>query len=221
MKRVILILTIILGQVLTAQTAKEIIQKNIQATGGLTQWKLLNTILLQGKVILGVKEEYPVSIYQARPNLTKTAVIVNKKEQVVEGYDGKKGYAMNYATNKLQEYPSYKPESFDTDFIDYEQKGFSAEVLGEEKIGDREAFKVELTKNVNKTIYYFDKQNFMLLREVKKEETISYSDYRKVGNLTMPFRIEASSPKKDADYVMIFRKIELNKVFPENTFKFK
>lgn len=221
MKRVILILTIILGQVLTAQTAKEIIQKNIQATGGLTQWKLLNTILLQGKVILGVKEEYPVSIYQARPNLTKTAVIVNKKEQVVEGYDGKKGYAMNYATNKLQEYPSYKPESFDTDFIDYEQKGFSAEVLGEEKIGDREAFKVELTKNVNKTIYYFDKQNFMLLREVKKEETISYSDYRKVGNLTMPFRIEASSPKKDADYLMIFRKIELNKVFPENTFKFK
>lgn len=221
MKRVILILTIILGQVLTAQTAKEIIQKNIQATGGLTQWKLLNTILLQGKVILGVKEEYPVSIYQTRPNLTKTAVIVNKKEQVVEGYDGKKGYAMNYATNKLQEYPSYKPESFDTDFIDYEQKGFSAEVLGEEKIGDREAFKVELTKNVNKTIYYFDKQNFMLLREVKKEETISYSDYRKVGNLTMPFRIEASSPKKDADYVMIFRKIELNKVFPENTFKFK
>lgn len=221
MKRVIFILTIILGQVLTAQTAKEVIQKNIQATGGLTQWKLLNTILLQGKVILGVKEEYPVSIYQARPNLTKTAVIVNKKEQVVEGYDGKKGYAMNYATNKLQEYPSYKPESFDTDFIDYEQKGFSAEVLGEEKIGDREAFKVELTKNVNKTIYYFDKQNFMLLREVKKEETISYSDYRKVGNLTMPFRIEASSPKKDADYVMIFRKIELNKVFPENTFKFK
>lgn len=221
MKRVILILTIILGQVLTAQTAKEIIQKNIQATGGLTQWKLLNTILLQGKVILGVKEEYPVSIYQARPNLTKTAVIVNKKEQVVEGYDGKKGYAMNYATNKLQEYPSYKPESFDTDFIDYEQKGFSAEVLGEEKIGEREAFKVELIKNVNKTIYYFDKQNFMLLREVKKEETISYSDYRKVGNLTMPFRIEASSPKKDADYVMIFRKIELNKVFPENTFKFK
>lgn len=221
MKRVILILTIILGQVLTAQTAKEIIQKNIQATGGLTQWKLLNTILLQGKVILGVKEEYPVSIYQARPNLTKTAVIVNKKEQVVEGYDGKKGYAMNYATNKLQEYPSYKPESFDTDFIDYEQKGFSAEVLGEEKIGEREAFKVELIKNVNKTIYYFDKQNFMLLREVKKEETISYSDYRKVGNLTMPFRIEASSPKKDSDYVMIFRKIELNKVFPENTFKFK
>lgn len=220
MNKIILILGLILGQFFYAQTAKQIIDKNIQVTGGLSQWKLLNTILLQGRVILGVKEEYPVKIYQARPNLTKTIVTIGKKEQTIEGYDGKKGYAMNYATNKIQEYPSYKPESFDTDFINYEQKGFIAELLGVEKIGDKEVFKVELTKNVNKTIYFFDKQTYMLLREIKKEETINYSDYKKVGNLTMPFRIEASTPKKDSDYVMIFNKIELNKAFKEDTFKF-
>lgn len=220
MKKIFLILTIVLGQFLFSQTAKEIIDKNIQLTGGLIQWKSLNTILLEGKVILGLKEEYPVRIYQSRPNLTKTIVVVGKKEEVVEGYDGKKGYAMNYATNKLQEYPNYKPESFDTDFIDYEQKGFTAEVLGEEKIGDRDTFKVELTKNVNKTIYYFDKQTYLLLREVKKDETINYSDHKRVGKLMMPHRIEASSPKKDGDYVMIINKIELNKAFDDKTFKF-
>lgn len=201
-------------------TAKEIIDKNIQVTGGLIRWKLLNTISLQGKVVLGVNEEYPIKIYQARPNLTRTILTVKKKDETVEGFDGKKGYAMNYATNKLQEYPNYKPESFDTDFIDYEQKGFTAEVLGEEKIDDKESFKVELTKNVNKTIYFFDKQTYMLLREVKKDETISYSDYRKVGHLQMPFRIEGSS-QKNVNYLIILNKIELNKVFPEDTFKFK
>jgi hypothetical protein len=36
----------------------------------------------------------------------------------------------------------------------------------------------------------------------------------------MPFRIESSSPKKDSDYVMLINKIDLNKAFPENTFKF-
>lgn len=220
MKKIFLILTMVLGQFLFSQTAKEIMEKNIQLTGGLIQWKSLNTILLEGKVILGLKEEYPVRIYQSRPNLTKTIVVVGKKEEVVEGYDGKKGYAMNYATNKLQEYPNYKPESFDTDFIDYEQKGFTAEVLGEEKIGDRDTFKVELTKNVNKTIYYFDKQTYLLLREVKKDETINYSDHKRVGKLMMPHRIEASSPKKDGDYVMIINKIELNKAFDDKTFKF-
>lgn len=221
MREIILILALFLGKVSFAQTAKQIIDKNIQVTGGIIQWKLLNTILLQGKVILGVKEEYPVKIYQARPNLTKTVVMINKKEQILEGFDGKKGYAMNYAANKLQEYPNYKPESFDTDFIDYEQKGFSAELLGEEKIGDREVYKVELTKNVNKTIYFFDKQSYMLLREIKKEEIIDYSDYRKVGHLMMAFRIEASTPKKDSDYVMLIHKIELNKAFEDGVFKFK
>lgn len=221
-KKMSIVFAIMIAMVSFAQapTAKQIIDKNIQATGGLIQWKLLNTILLQGKVILGVKEEYPVKIYQARPNLTKTVVIVNKKEQIIEGFDGKKGYAMNYATNKLQEYPNYKAESFDTDFIDYEQKGFTAQLLGEEKVGEIQTYKVELTKNVNKTIYFFDKQTYFLIKEIKKEETINYSDYRKVGNLTMPFRIESSSPKKDADYVMLINKIETNKAFPERAFKF-
>ena len=197
MRKIFLITLVFLAQIFFAQTAAQIIDKNIQNTGGLVQWKLLNTILLQGKVILGVNEEYPVKIYQARPNLTKTIVVNGKKEQVIEGYDGKKGYAMNYAVNKLQEYPNYKPESFDTDFINYEQKGFTAELLGVEKLGDKEVFKVEL-----------------------RGETITYSDYKKVGNLLMPFRIEASSPKKDSDYVMIFSKIELNKAFKDDTFKF-
>lgn len=200
-------------------TAKHIIEKNIQATGGVINWKRLNSTILQGKVILGIKEEYPIKIYQSRPNLTKTIVTVNKKEQVVEGYDGKKGYAMNYATNKLQEYPSYIPESFDTDFIDYEQKGFSAKLLGEEKLGDNEVFKVELTKNVNKTIYYFDKNTYLLLRETKRDEVTNYSDYKKVGQLMMPFKIEGSSSKNNS-YTIIINKIEINKVFPENTFKF-
>ena len=159
LRKINIVFALILSMGIFAQTpvitAKQIIDKNIQVTGGLTQWKLLNTILLQGKLVLGVKDEYPVKIYQARPNLTKTIVMVNKKEQVLEGFDGKKGYAMNYATNKLQEYPSYKPESFDTDFIDYEQKGFTAEFLGEEKVGNIDAYKIELTKNINKTIYFF------------------------------------------------------------------
>ena len=225
LRKINIVFALILSMGIFAQTpvitAKQIIDKNIQVTGGLTQWKLLNTILLQGKLVLGVKDEYPVKIYQARPNLTKTIVMVNKKEQILEGFDGKKGYAMNYATNKLQEYPSYKPESFDTDFIDYEQKGFTAEFLGEEKVGNIDAYKIELTKNINKTIYFFDKQTYYLVKEIKKEETILYSEHRKVGNLVMPFKIESSSQKKDFAYVMLISKIELNKAFFEGAFVFK
>ncbi|SDG08715.1 histidine kinase [Epilithonimonas hungarica] len=220
MNRIIVLFAIIFSQIIFAQTAKEIIDRNIESSGGLTNWKLLNTVQIQGRVTLGVNDSYLMKIYQQRPNLTKTAIVVGGKETPVEGYDGTNGYAMNYAQNKLQKYNDYIPESFDNDFIDWENKGFEAELLGKEKIGEQIYFKVELTKNVNKTIYYFDVKNYSLFREIKKDETLTYSDYRKVGNLLMPYRIESSSPKKDSDYVMMINKIEINKELPKNTFKF-
>ncbi|MFP3590887.1 histidine kinase [Chryseobacterium sp. SIMBA_038] len=220
MKKLLLVFVLIYSQTFFAQTAKEIIEKNIELSGGLTNWKLLNSVLLQGKVVLGIKDEYPIKIFQERPNLTKTVLTINNKETAIEGYDGNKGYAMNYATNKVQEYPNYVPESFDNDFIDWENKGFDAKYLGKEKVGEIYCHKVELTKNVNKNYYYFDTKTYMLLKEIKKDETLNYSDYRKVGNLVMPFRIESSSPKKDGDYVMLINKIDINKVFPTNIFKF-
>ncbi|KUJ53121.1 histidine kinase [Chryseobacterium sp. JAH] len=220
MKKLLTVFVLIFSQLSFAQTAKEIIDKNIELSGGLTGWKLLNSVLLQGKVILGIKDEYPIKIYQQRPNLTKTVLTINGKDTAIEGYDGNKGYAMNYATNKLQVYPEYISESFDNDFIDWENKGFEAKYLGKEKVGDIYCHKVELTKNVNKNYYYFDTKSFMLLKEIKKEESLTYSDYKKVGNLVMPFRIESSSAKKDGDYVILLNKVEINKVFPAHIFKF-
>ncbi|MBP1163765.1 MULTISPECIES: histidine kinase [unclassified Chryseobacterium] len=220
MKKLLLVFGLIFSHVIFGQTAKEIIDKNIELSGGLTNWKLLNSVLLQGKVVLGIKDEYPIRIFQQRPNLTKTLITTGGKETAIEGFDGSKGYAMNYAANKLQEYPEYVPESFDNDFIDWENKGFDAKYLGKEKVGEIYCHKVELTKNVNKNMYYFDTKTYMLIKEVKKDETLVYSDFKKVGSLTMPFRIESSSTKKDGDYVMLLNRIDINKVFPANIFKF-
>ncbi|MGZ5284803.1 MAG: histidine kinase [Kaistella sp.] len=220
MRKILLVFIILMSGIVSAQTAKEIIEKNIELSGGLTNWKLLNSIIIHGKLTLGINDHYPIKIFQERPNLTKTVITLNKKETAIEGYDGKKGYAINYATNKLQEYPNYNAESFDTDFIDWESKGFEANYRGKEKVGESYCHKVELIKNVNKTLYYFDTKTYMLLKEVKSDESLIYSDYRKVGSLQMPFRIESSSPKKDSDYVVLINKIETNKVLPANTFKF-
>ncbi|SPW32772.1 Uncharacterised protein [Elizabethkingia miricola] len=49
MKKLILVVLVGVCQMFFSQTAEQIIEKNIQSTGGLTQWKLLNSIMLQGK----------------------------------------------------------------------------------------------------------------------------------------------------------------------------
>lgn len=222
MKKIILTLIIfpLWGTGGFAQTAKEIIDKNIELSGGLANWKRLNSVVLSGNVTLGINDKFPITIYQQRPNLTKTTIVIDKKENTIEGFDGKKGYAMNYAANKIQENPDYVPEGFDSDFMDWENKGFTAKYLGKEKAGSTNCHKIELSKNSEKTYYYFSVSDFMLLKEEKKDETLIYSDYRKIGNLQFPFRIESSSATKDSDYVILLYKIETNKTLPANTFKF-
>lgn len=219
MRKLILVLFVAAFQFAFTQNAAQIINKNIEATGGLKNWKQLNSILLQGKVILGVNDEYPVRIYQQRPNLTKTVVVVGKKENVVEGFDGNKGYKMDYVQNRLVVDNAYISESFDSDFIDFENKGFTARFLGTENWNNTPVLKVELTKNQNRTLYYFDAKTYMLLKETKKDETLEYSDYRRAGTLLMPYKIVSSSPKKDGDYSILLNSVAVNRAFPGDTFK--
>jgi hypothetical protein len=84
MKQLILIFSVIFSIVLSAQSAKDIIDKNIENSGGLTNWKLLNTVQIQGRVTLGVNDSYPIKIYQQRPNLTKTAIVMGGKETLLK-----------------------------------------------------------------------------------------------------------------------------------------
>jgi hypothetical protein len=61
---------------------------------------------------------------------------------------------MNYVVNKLQIQKDYVAESFDTDFIDFENKGFSAQVLGKEKVGRERMFQSRAYSKINKTVYF-------------------------------------------------------------------
>ncbi len=218
--KISVILGLVCSSLLLAQSGKEIIERNIERSGGLVKWKTLNSVILHGKVTLGIKDEYPIRIYQQRPNLTRTVITIGKKETAIEGYDGKVGYGMNYASGKLQKYPDYVPESFDNDFIDFESKGFSAKLIGKTKVGDKECYKVELTKNVNQTYYYFDTETYMVLKEESRDETLYYSDYRKVGELSFAFKMVSETKDGESDYVMVFNKIEVNREIPRESFKF-
>ncbi|PIE50139.1 MAG: histidine kinase [Flavobacteriales bacterium] len=218
--KIIQLLMVLISLGLFGQTGKEIIEKNIEKSGGARAWKLLHTIQLKGSVTLSLTEEFPIEILQARPNLTKTSIWINNQKRTIEGFDGKQGYEIDYAKNQLVVNPQYKVQSFDNDFLDFENKGFKARFLGKENIDGISTYKVELTKNVNKTYYYFDTKTYMLIKEENQEETLLYKNYKRIGNLFFPFRIEGSNPKKKTDYVLNFNEIKTNKAFPKSTFRF-
>jgi hypothetical protein len=73
-------------------------------------------------------------------------------------------------------------------FLDYAARGNKAELLGQEKLGTVNAYKVKLTtKDSAATTYYFDPTTYYLIQAVRTGEmmgqqmdvTTSYSDFKK------------------------------------------
>ncbi len=203
-----------------AQQADQIIVRHIVETGGAPAWKNLTSVYLKGNVSLSQSEVYPVEIFQQRPDLKKTIISIKGKKKVLEGYDGKKGYGMNYATNNLQVVPDYKVENFDSDLLMWKEFGFIASLEGSGDVDGNDCYIISLTKNKNKFLYFIDKNTYQLLKEDGPEEILYYSNYKKIKGLSFPFKIVSQSKKKEGDYSLNLQSVETNKAFPPQTFKF-
>jgi len=86
-------------------------------------------------------------------------------------------------------------------FTVYAEKGYKAELLGNEAVGSANAAKVKLTAPDNTSaVYYFDLGTGLLIKSVAQgdmqgqqvENTTTYSDYREVDGYSMPYKVTIS-----------------------------
>lgn len=203
----------------SAQTAESIINQHLENSGGIEKWRSLNSIILEGEATLGVEQSYPIIIYHRRPYEKKVAFIMDGKEILNEGYDGKNGWTFNEISNKNEKVPGYQPDSFDSDMMEYNKKGFEAEYVGKDKVEGKECYKVVLTKHTNKITYCFSVKDYSLLSEETSEETILYFDYKSFGGLEFATKL-IGRPKDGGEYVIRFNKIQINPSIPDRIFKF-
>ena len=76
-----------------AQTADDIIAKNIKATGGMDKLKAAKTIRMTGKLSLSQGLEAPVVLEQKRPNSVRMEFTIQGMTGV-QAYDGKIGWSL-------------------------------------------------------------------------------------------------------------------------------
>ena len=202
-----------------AQTAEQIIHQHLENSGGISNWKKLNSIILKGDAILGLDQSYPMTIYHRRPYEKKVSFTVQGKEMLNEGYDGKNGWTFNEISGKNEIMKSYEPDSFDSDMLDYQKKGFTAKFTGKATSEGKECYKVELTKNVNKVTYCFSTKDYTLLWEENGEEKLMYYDYKKFNGLEFATRI-VGQPNDGGEYVINFSSIKINPAIDDKVFKF-
>jgi outer membrane lipoprotein-sorting protein len=206
-KRFFLFAFILAGALsVNAQTADEILAKYFENTGGLEKWISLKSSKMAGMMAMQGME-FPGTVYAALPNKQRVEVNVMGKA-IVQAYDGETAWWINpfMGGEDPQKMPDEMAEEmtrqeFQSDFINYKEKGHAVELEGTEEVEGAEAFKIKLTKKSGDVEYhYFDSEYYvpiMMKTTVKSgpaqgqmAETYM-SDYQEVDGMMFPFFIES------------------------------
>ena len=184
-----------------AQTADEIVARNLEAKGGLEKWKAVNSLKMTGTITVQGKE-LPLTIYSKRPNLMRHEMAVGDF-RVVQAFDGTRAWAINPMTKgKPQELPREAAEmirntaEFDGALVDYKGKGHAVELVGTESADGTEVHHLRLTmKNGNVQHYYIDAKTGLERRVTQQVDTgpgrtqtlsTEMRDFRPVSGVMIP-----------------------------------
>jgi len=220
---------------LWAQTADEIIAKNIQARGGADKLKSVQCIKTTATLTLGPGMEAPGSLIQKRPSMARLEFTVQGLT-AVQAYDGKTAWQiMPFMGKKDPELMSADEtkemeENADLDgpLVDYKAKGHQVELLGKEKVEGTDAYKLKITlKNGDVVTQYIDADSFLEIKEETKrmvrgtelELESSIGDYKEVGGIVFPFAVENGAKGSSQKEKITVSKIELNVPADDSIFK--
>jgi outer membrane lipoprotein-sorting protein len=210
----------------SAQNADQIVAKVIAARGGLAKLRAIHSERVSGKISFG-EVTGPFVVELKRP-LKMHMQLTIQNQTMVRVYDGQsQGWANNPFAGKMNpdamtedELRNITEESdFDGPLVDYKRKGNQVELVGKDKVNEKDVWRVKLTtKNGDVRFYLFDANSFHLLKwegqrkyEGKELPVESYfSDYREVGGLKFAYAIDSGSSATDLTQKIRIEKIELN-----------
>ena len=220
---------------LWAQTADEIIAKNVQARGGMEKLKSVKSIKSTATMAMGPGMEAPGVLIQKRDNLARLEFTIQGLT-AVQAYDGKNAWqVMPFMGKKDAELMSADESKeveemadIDGPMVDYKSKGNQVELLGKEKLEGTDAYKLKVTlKNGDVQTVYIDADSFLEIKEetkrmVRGSEMVvesSIGDYKEVGGIIFPFAEESGMKGSPQKQKLTITKIELNVPVDEAIFK--
>lgn len=223
-----------LAVAVSAQTADEILDKHIKATGGIEKQKALQSVKMIGKMKMGPME-VPFTMIKARPGQLRSDFTVQGMTGT-QAFDGTTGWSvMPFLGKKDPEkmsddmLASMRDEAdFDGPLIDYKAKGHKIELLGKEDVQGSPAYKLHLTtKEGLESNLFIDAETYLMLKvaskrkvqgqEVEQESTMG--DYKEVGGMMMPFSMEVKAKGAPAGQALVIEKYELNPKVDASMFK--
>jgi len=231
---VLAVLALALASPVHAQTADELIAKNIKAKGGMDKIKAMKSLRATGHMALGPEMEAPFVMTLKRPNEMRMEFTLQGMTGV-QAYDGKSAWAvMPFMGKKDPEAMSAddtkmvaEQSDFDGPLVDYKAKGNKVELEGREQVEGVNAYKLKVTRPDGEIRYiYLDPDAYL---EIKTEATrvvrgtpmdveTTIGDYKEVAGVMMAHSIESGPKGSTQRQKMTVDKYEPNVDIPETQF---
>lgn len=246
MKKYSILLAIVLMSgwaTLQAQTADEILNNYFENTGGVDAWRAVEGMRMKAKVNQGGME-IPLEIVRMKDGRQMTSITFQGLELKQGVFDGEVLWGTNMMTQKAEKSDAEATEmmkkemnDFPDPFLDYQDKGYTVELMGKEDFNGTETFKIKLVKEPitvdgeevqDVSYYFFETENFVPIAihsEIKQGQAkgmmseITFSDYQEVEGLYMPFTM-SQGVKGQGGQPVTMDSIELNPEVTDSDFAF-
>ena len=220
--------------ILSAQTAEDLVNRNLQAKGGIDKIKAIRTLRASGKMQQG-GFTVQMGADSMAPNLLRQSFTIQGMTQI-QAYDGNIGW-------KIAPFEGRKdPERLGDDelrdimenaiflgpLVDYQAQGSRVEYIGKDLIDGDDVYRLKVTlKNGDLYYYYLDPETFLEVRMEKvrfirgavRESVIECGSYKLVAGVYMPFTYEVGSKQSAERSKITYDKIEPNVTLDPAEFK--
>jgi hypothetical protein len=218
-----------------AQDADAIVNKYINAIGGLDKIQTINTIKMSGKVTAG-SMDIAFSQTCKRPLM----VLMESTLQgmtMIQAYDGTQGWMINPFMGKKDpdvmskdaEKAIQRSADFDGQLVNYKDKGSKIELVGKEDLDGSPVYNIKLTdKNNDITNFFIDADSYLIVKQTDKmkfdtkeiSSETTFGNYKLVDGVMMPFSIESKSPDNPmGNAKIVMDTIETNIKIDDSIFK--
>ena len=232
-RALLVVLTLSVPAATAAQTADEIVARNLEAKGGLEKWRAVTSLKMTGTMTIQGKQ-LPLTIYSKRPNLMRHEMAL-EDFRVVQAFDGTRAWAINPMTGgKPQELPAEAAEmirntaEFDGALVDYEEKGHVVEYVGADTLDGTPVHHLRLTmKNGNVQQYYIDAKTGLEMRVTQRVDTgpgrtqtlsTEMREFRPVAGVMIPHEVRQLVDGTQIGQMTI-KNVEINSIPDDSIFQ--
>jgi hypothetical protein len=192
-----------------AENVEEIINKNIEARGGLEKINALTSMKLTGQITMPQGEKAPIIVYQKRPHFVRLEFRYKGMTRI-DAFDGQTPWMINpfKGTSVPQEMHAddakdiMEQSDFGGPLVNYKEKGNKVELLDKEDLAGGAVYKLKVTlRNGDIRYFFLDAENYLdfkITRVVKREGTemkidTLLSDYEEINGLMVPLSVYVKS----------------------------